>query len=141
MIRFIQDVKSPLQGHPSEYKNSFNRAVEMLTPDCHHLYISGTASISRGGETLYRGNIDKQIDLTMEVIQSILTSRAMNWTNVNRAIAYFKNQRDIPRFLDYIRCQSLETLPFAIAIADICREDLLFELEADAVAGVSKHNT
>ncbi|HOK54203.1 MAG TPA: Rid family hydrolase, partial [Armatimonadota bacterium] len=91
-------VPSPLQCPALEYGSSFSRAIEVTLPDLRRLYISGTASIKPNGETAHVGDIAAQIDLTMKVVQEILESRGMDWTDVNRAIAYFKYTDDIPVF-------------------------------------------
>jgi hypothetical protein len=57
----------------------------------------------------------------------------MDWKDVSRAIAYFKNMEDAPLLDLYCKKNNLPALPIAIAHGDICRDDLLFEIEADAV--------
>ncbi|MBN1673295.1 MAG: hypothetical protein JXR37_19775 [Kiritimatiellae bacterium] len=128
----IQPVPSPMQCPAIEYRSSFSRATEAVWPDHRALYVSGTASIDRSGKTAYPGNVEKQIELTMEVVDAILNARGMDWTNVARTVAYFKDMHDLPLFHAYCEKYHLPRLPLAIAHADICRGDLLFELEADA---------
>jgi len=128
----IKSVPSPLQCPAIDYKSSFARAVEITHSNSRLLCISGTASIAPGGETLYVGDCEKQIDLTMKVVHGILTSRKMDWKNTVRAIAYFKNAEDIPLFEAYCREQNIPPLPVAIVHAAVCRDDLLFEIELDA---------
>ena len=126
-------VGSPLQCPATNYKSSFSRAVEVALPDHRRLYVSGTASIEPGGKTVHVGDVGKQISLTMKVVQAILESRKMSWADVSRAIAYFKDIEETPLFENYCRDNRLPFLPIAIAHSDICRDDLLFEIEVDAV--------
>ncbi|MHC4186696.1 MAG: RidA family protein [Planctomycetota bacterium] len=126
-------VPSPLQCPAVDYKSSFSRATEVVLSDHRRLYISGTASIDPQGETAYVGDVEKQIALTMEVVQAILQSRNMNWGDVSRAIAYFKNMDDSSLLKEYCRTNNLPHMPIAVAHGDICRDDLLFEIEVDAV--------
>jgi len=130
----IQQVTSPLQCPAPDYKSSFSRAVEVLFCDHRRLYVSGTASIERNGATAHVGDAAKQIALTMEVIEAILESRRMSWSDVSRAIAYFKDMDDAPLLGAYCEKEHLSLLPIAVAHGDICREELLFEIELDAVA-------
>ena len=125
-------VPSPLQCPATSYRSSFSRAAEVEMPDRRYLYISGTASINADGTSAHLGDVDKQIDLTMRVATALLESRGMGWGDVVRAIAYFKDMRDGPRFADYCRAEGLPTFPVALAHAAVCRDDLLFEIEADA---------
>jgi enamine deaminase RidA (YjgF/YER057c/UK114 family) len=96
------------------------------------LLISGTASIAPDGRTLWPGNLRRQIDLTMQVVESILARRGFAFSDITRAAAYFKNRADIPAFPAWCADRGLRSLPAITAQCGICRDDLLFELEADA---------
>ena len=134
-----ESVESPFQCPAIDYKSSFSRAVEIIHPNYRHLIISGTASITSGGETANVGSISKQIELTMKVVKGILQSRQMSWENVTRGIVYFKNKYDMNSFENYCVDNNIPELPFSIINADICRNDLLFEIEVDAIT-IYKHN-
>ena len=127
-------VPSPLQCPATAYRSSFSRAVEVQYPDRRHLYISGSASIEPGGKTIYVGDVDKQIAFTMVVAEAILGSRGMHWADTTRMIAYFKDMKDAPRFGAYCRERGLAPLPAVLSHTAICRDDLLFEIELDAVS-------
>jgi enamine deaminase RidA (YjgF/YER057c/UK114 family) len=129
----IMAVPSPLQCPAIDYKSSFARAVEIHQPGSRLLMISGTASIDPDGNTEYIGDTEKQIELTMNVVHAILKSRDMGWENTSRAIAYFKDVRDTVLLEKYCVENGLPELPVAISHADVCRHDLLFEIELDAV--------
>ncbi|MDD4872479.1 MAG: translation initiation inhibitor [Kiritimatiellae bacterium] len=128
-----EKIASPLQCPALDYKSSFSRAVELRLSSHTILFISGTASIEMGGATAYVGNLEKQIALTMEVVYAILKSRGMDWGDVSRAAAYFKDIKEAPLFHKYCNENNLPLLPVAVAHADICRDDLLFEVEMDAI--------
>jgi hypothetical protein len=80
------------------------------------------------------GDVENQIALTMEVVGAILQSRRMSWADTSRAIAYFKDIEDAPLLDEYRRRKHLPHIPIAVAHGDICRGDLLFEIEIDAVS-------
>ena len=69
----------------------------------------------------------------MEVVHGILTSRGMDWEDTSRAITYFKNIEEAPLLEKYCIANNLPELPVAISHADVCRHDLLFEIELDAI--------
>lgn len=129
----VQAVPSPLQNPATDYKSSFSRAVEMAFPSHRALYISGTASIDARGQTVHRNDPAAQIDRTLEVIEALLQSRGMAWSDLFRGIAYFKNMSDLPSFEQCCRVRQIPRFPLAVSHADICRDDLLFEIEVDAV--------
>jgi enamine deaminase RidA (YjgF/YER057c/UK114 family) len=126
-------VPSPLQSSARDYGSSFSRAVEVAAPDHRRLYISGTASIDKEGRTVFLDDTRAQVKLTMEVVQAILQSRGMDWADVTRSLAYFKRAEDAPLLEAYRRDQSLATFPVIVAENDVCRDDLLFEIEVDAI--------
>ncbi len=127
-------VPSPLQSSALDYGSSFSRAVELDLPGQRRLYVSGTASILPNGRTAHEGDVDAQVKLTMEVVEAILASREMTWNDVVRGIAYFKHLRDTPALRSWLAARGLVAWPVIISQNDICRDDLLFELEVDAVA-------
>jgi len=129
----IQAIPSPLQCPALDYGSSFSRAVEIATPEIKRLYVSGTASIDADGLTLYGDDIVAQIAYTMDVIHAILTSRSMDWKNVVRGVAYVRYKKDFDRFAEYCNDHKLPDMPIGLVQNDICRDDLLFELEVDAI--------
>jgi enamine deaminase RidA (YjgF/YER057c/UK114 family) len=126
-------VTSPLQSSALDYGSSFSRAVELEFADHRRLYVSGTASIDKAGATVFLGNCRAQVSLTMEVVQAILRSRDMSWGDVTRSLAYFKAAGDAPLFEAHRREHALPRFPAIVVENDICRDDLLFEIEVDAL--------
>lgn len=129
----LEAVPSPLQCPALEYGSSFSRAVEVAWPGQRRLLVSGTASIEPGGATAHVGDIEAQVATTMEVVHAILRSRGMDWSDTVRAIAYFKHARHTPVFARHCRLHGLPQMPVIVTKNDVCRDDLLFELELDAI--------
>lgn len=126
-------VPSPLQCPALEYGSSFSRATQVDLPDVSRLYVSGTASIAPEGHTVHLDDVDAQLDLTMRVAGAILESRGMSWADATRAIAYYKHAKDAPTFQRFCREKHLPTMPCVVVYDDICRDDLLFEIEIDTI--------
>lgn len=129
----VQAVPSPLQCPAPEYGSHFSRAVEVGMPDLRRLLISGTASIAPNGRTRHPGDVDAQIAWTCEVVEALLQSRDMGWQDVTRATAYFRRFSDCSAWEQFRLAQGLPDLPLLLVPQTICRDDLLFELELDAV--------
>jgi enamine deaminase RidA (YjgF/YER057c/UK114 family) len=134
----VSGVPSPLQCPAPRYGSSFSRAVEIATPEYRRLLISGTASIGPDGRSLYIDDLDAQIACTVEVVRAILESRSMGWRDVSRAIAYVKHAEDAGAFERHASAHGLPPLPLLTVQNGVCREELLFELELDAVANGSR---
>jgi enamine deaminase RidA (YjgF/YER057c/UK114 family) len=129
----VSEVASPKQCPAPAYGSSFSRAVELRTPALSRLLVSGTASIEPGGASVCGGDVEAQIDLTMEVVRAILVSREMDFADASRVTAYFKNPQDVRFFQAWRKQQGLGDWPAVHAQADICRDELLFEIELDAL--------
>jgi enamine deaminase RidA (YjgF/YER057c/UK114 family) len=128
----IEEVASPLQCPASAYGSSFSRAMEMSSPAGRRLFVSGTASIAPGGKTLWPEDPPRQVAQTMQVVQAILETREFSLSHLTRATAYFKRQADGRFFREWCATNGWAFLPVVSANCDVCRYDLLFELELDA---------
>ncbi|MEI6564251.1 MAG: Rid family hydrolase [bacterium] len=136
----VRAVPSPLQDSALNYASSFSRAVEIKCPTYSSLLISGTASIDRVGNTVFKDDHAGQIEQTLQVVEALLRSRSMTWGDVVRGIAYFTDMTDHPIFDAACRRHGLPAFPLARARADICRHDLIFELEVDAISTPGCHH-
>jgi enamine deaminase RidA (YjgF/YER057c/UK114 family) len=128
----VRELPSPLQCPAPRYGSSFSRAVEIIAPDMRRTWISGTASIHPDGTTARLGNVAGQIDLTMEVVGAILNANHMEFSDATRATAYFQDIRNAPLFVNWCREREIQ-LPVLMVQGDVCRSELLFELELDAI--------
>jgi enamine deaminase RidA (YjgF/YER057c/UK114 family) len=125
----VREAASPLQCPAMNYGSAFSRAILMEGKGLRRLLISGTASIELGGQSINCGDLQKQIKMSLEVIQAILKSRGFDFSDVTRATGYFKDCLDASSS-DWSDGRCRQTL---IVQADICRPELLFEIEVDAI--------
>ena len=126
------EVASPLQCPAPAYGSSFSRAMEIPSDAGSRLSISGTASIAPGGKSVWVGDVRKQIELTMDAVEAILRSRGLSLADLTRATAYFRHAGDAGIFAEWLVANRLADMPVVSAQCDVCRDDLLFELEAEA---------
>lgn len=68
----------------------------------------------------------------MEVVESLLASRQMLFSDLVSATAYFRRPADAQILKEWLRVNNLSQLPVVLTQCDICRDDLLFEIEAEA---------
>ncbi len=127
-------VESPLQAPAMAYKSSFSRAAEIVAPTWRRLFISGTASIRPNShEVAYVGDIDRQIDCTMNAVHAILASRGYDWKDVPRAIVYLKKPEFLPSWRAWLARHGLSVGLGAETVCDVCRDEWLFEIEVDGL--------
>jgi len=129
----VRMIESPMQDEAIKYRSSFSRAVEISFKTSKRLFISGTASINEEGKTLYYNSVADQIEHTMKVVEAILVREQYHWENVVRAIAYFPDIENVRYFDDCCTARGIETSHILIVGGTVCRDDLLFEIELDAV--------
>jgi enamine deaminase RidA (YjgF/YER057c/UK114 family) len=134
----VEEVASPLQCPAPTYGSSFSRAMEISSACDRRLLVSGTASIAPDGKSLWKGDVHKQVDQTMKVVESILHSRKFSFSDLTCATAYFKHPTDVQAFKEWCSARDLSSLPVVLANCGICRDDLLFEFEADCVIPKTK---
>jgi enamine deaminase RidA (YjgF/YER057c/UK114 family) len=124
---------SPEQCPASSYGSAFSRAVEISSAGFRRLLVSGTASIARDGKTEHIGDVRAQIERSMQVVGAILDSRRMTFADTAFATVFFKHPADAPLFADWLARHGQQSMPMACARCDICRDNLLFEIELEAV--------
>ena len=127
----VTAVNSPLQCSAMDYKKSFSRAVQVRGGHLRRLFISGTASIDKDGNSVYLQDTSAQINRTMEVVEAILGEAKMDFTNAVSAIVYFKNRGDFALFDEFCLRNEINLAHVKVQ-SDVCRDELLFELELDA---------
>jgi len=116
-----------------EYGSAFSRASRAFTPAGETVFVSGTASIDARGATMNVGDAQGQIHATIENIRAVLRDTQTTDEDVVQAVAYCKTTE-----VEKIFYELKEDLgwPCVTVICDICRPELLFEMEATAMASV-----
>lgn len=115
------------------YGSAFSRGICIRERDHRQVLVSGTASIDDRGNSLYPDNIEGQIARTLEVVASLLDEGGTTPTDIKSATVFFKRPDDLSVFHKVAERFGLSDLPAVYTIADICREELLFEMDAQAV--------
>lgn len=125
---------SPLQNEPVHYGVLFSRAVVVRFTAHKLVFISGTASIDKSGATVHAGNFERQTAVTLDVLSALLREVDGSFSDIVQAAVYLKRSMDLDlclRILDAVEFPRAKTL-FHLDV-DLCRDDLLCEIEATAV--------
>jgi len=124
---------NPLQNEAPEYGSAFSRGLTVATDRSQTLFVSGTASIDEAGATIHPGDFDGQTNRTLDNIESLLASRGAAMDDICQATAFVKRREDGRRLLSILNARGLGDLPLICTVDDICRDDLLVEIDATAV--------
>lgn len=112
-----------------DYGSAFSRATKIDTPASNAVYVSGTASIDLSGATVNVGDPQAQIQETIDNVLLVLKSMDCGADDIVQAILYCKTA-EIEKLL-HTKWADL-AWPAFTTITDVCRDDLLFEIEAIA---------
>jgi len=117
------------QKSPFRYGSAFSRAMTVKENDVTNILLSGTASIDEHGKTVFQDNSKEQIRKTLSVVQSLIREEGASLNDIVEATIFLKNPGDI-KFYEHLRDDFNIDLPAVFLVADVCRDDLLFELDA-----------
>lgn len=129
----IARLQSPVLNEAAEYGAIFARGVRVDLPEKTLVLISGTASIDAGGVSVHVGDAVNQSRRMLENVECLLRSAHATWRDVVQATVYLKSDTDVPALVFALHERGLQSLPYCAVRADLCRSELLCEMEAVAV--------
>jgi len=115
------------------YGSAFSRAATIATKDHTWLQLSGTASIDETGATVYLDDIEKQINCTLDKISVLLEQADAKLEDLCAASVFVKKAEYIEVYQKIIKERNMENFPAVCMVADVCRNDLLFEIDAEGL--------
>ncbi len=113
-----------------EYGSAFSRAARSVMPAGDAVWVSGTASIDAGGATTHVDDAPGQINATIEAVRAVLAEMQTDEKDLVHVIAYCKTP-EVEKAFEPTR--KALNWPWITTICDVCRPDLLFEIEATAM--------
>ena len=123
------------QGSAFDYGSAFSRGLEVDIIAGRTVYVSGTAAIDSDGHTEHLDDAPAQVASTIAHVRAVLADMHCDDKNVVQAMCYCKT----PIVEQSFRQQFAElNWPAAVAVCDICRDDLLFEAEVTACPSAEK---
>ena len=122
---------------PEERRPKFCRAIVIENNNKGIIFVSGTASI-RGEDICYAGDVEMQTFVTIENIEALikkdnLKRYGINWDLLLKNTAFMKVYIKEKRYYPIVRniCQQhFGNIPQLYLLADICRPELMVEIEA-----------
>lgn len=114
-----------------EYGVAFERGTYLDLPEGRLFLISGTASIDKHGDCLFRGDVLTQAGRLFLNIEKLLQSAGGSLAQVRYFIVYLRDVADYHAVHTYMKLR-FPHVPFLITEARVCRPEWLMEVECMA---------
>ncbi|MGI9014413.1 MAG: hypothetical protein ACR2GY_09215 [Phycisphaerales bacterium] len=139
-------IQNPLQTPASQYSQRFGplpphfaRATQLTGRDRRLLLISGTSSVI-GEESIHPGDLRSQLKVTLANIERVVIEAnsldpvaiSKQEFRIDQARAYVKRESDCTIVAEAVALALRGLVRLEIVEADLCRSDLLIEIEAKA---------
>lgn len=115
------------------YGSAFSRGMVVKHEGYRTVYVSGTASINALGESTYIGNTEIQTLDTLMNIASLLEDQGGSLKHICMGTVYCKNRAAYEAYTRTLRLLGIPEMPLVCVEADVCRHELLIEIEAVAM--------
>lgn len=125
--------KSARQNQSMRYGSSFSRGMAVEFGGRKTVYISGTASIDPAGQSAHVGNPELQALETLLCLGAILKDEGGDLSHVVQATCFCKTSEAFQAFRNVTALLAIPAFPMVPVQADVCRDDLLIEIEATAM--------
>lgn len=124
---------SPRQDSSFNYGSAFSRGMTFEIEGKRTVHISGTASINTAGLSTHLGDAECQSLETMMSIAAILEEQGGTLKNITSATLFCKDRASWDAWQRVSRLLQIPDFPKVCVLADVCRGNLLVEMEAVAV--------
>jgi len=129
----VQCVRNPRQQEAWRYGSAFSRCVVVRIGPESLIEISGTAAIDEEGQSLYPSDVRAQARCTIERLETLLEQAGATLHDVCAATVFVKRGPDAVAAREVLTEAGLKRFPAVWVEADVCRPELLFEIDAEAV--------
>lgn len=119
-------------SHTHVYGVAFERATAVAYRDRKHIIVSGTASIDSNGDVVHEGEVERQLDRTLENIAALLAQVDAGMDDMQHYIVYLRNSGDEEAICDTLR-ERMGDKPFLVVTGRVCRPNWLVEIEGVAI--------
>ena len=127
----LKQLSSPAQPDALTYGSAFSRGALIRQPDVNLIQVSGTAAIDEQGVSLYPGDVRAQIECTFHKIAALIEPEGATLDDITAACVFIKRPEDAQVYYELAAAHGLKNLPAVLMVADVCRPELLFEMDAE----------
>jgi enamine deaminase RidA (YjgF/YER057c/UK114 family) len=121
------------QRSPFRYGSAFSRSTVVRRKNGSTIHISGTASIGEDGVTLGVDSFAEQVRNTLDAVGSLIKPEGATFKDICQATVFLKRADDLLEYKRVMGQLGLENIPAVCVLADVCRDELLFEIDGIAI--------
>lgn len=129
----IKRLTNSAQKEAFRYGSAFARSAVISGKKEDLVQVSGTAAIDEIGRSLHPDDIRAQVRSTLEKMAALLAPQQIRLADLSAATVFVKHPEHADAARETLAESGLERFPAVFVIADVCRDDLLFEIDAEAV--------
>lgn len=126
----VRPIYGTKQKSPFRYGSAFSRAMVIEEAKSKLILVSGTASIDEGGKSVFIGDPAAQVKQTLKVVSALIAPEGATLQDLCEATVFLKRKQDFPVYQKIAEESGLLNAPSVNVIADVCRDELLFEIDA-----------
>ncbi|MBI5488861.1 MAG: hypothetical protein HY905_16125 [Deltaproteobacteria bacterium] len=131
----VEPLVSPVQPDAVRYGSLFSRGAVVRAGATTLVELSGTAAVGSTGATVHAGDVRGQTSHALAAFAGLLAASGGRPTDLCAATAFVRRAEDAGTFRELAARRGLDGLPALCVVGDICREDLLFEIDGEALLG------
>jgi len=129
----VEFLRNPRQQEAFRYGSAFSRCAIVRGASEDLVEISGTAAIDEQGRSVHPGDIRAQVRCTLEKVAALIEPAGASLHDIRAATVFLKDGDHAEATREVLAEMGLERLPAVWVQADVCRDELLFEIDAEAV--------
>ena len=126
----VRAISGTKQRSPFRYGSAFSRAMVVEDSSSKLILVSGTASIDAQGNSVHHGDTAAQMHKSLNVVAALAEAEGATLQDLCEVTVFIKHKEDFPVFQKVIEQAGIPNIPSVNVVADICRDELLFELDA-----------
>lgn len=129
----VKQLTNPAQKDAFAYGSSFSRGAVIETGESATIHVSGTAAIDAAGKSLHPGDPASQLAATFDKLEALIAGPGATLRDIVSANVFVKDPSFAPIYRELAAQRGLPDFPGVLVVADICRAELLVEVDAVAV--------
>ncbi len=129
----FEKLHNPLQSEATDYGSSFARGARLDLPGARYVFVSGTASIDAQGKSVFQDDPPAQARQTLDSFEAVARAGGAAIAEIVHGTCFCKDAAYAAAFEREVQRRRWPDFPWPLVVADVCRPDLLLEIDGVAV--------